>query len=42
MTLTSYLVGVVFDYTVHVILTGYLVGVAYDYTVYHFEHYTLE
>ena len=35
MTLASYLVGVAFDYTVHVILTSYLVGVAYIYTVYH-------
>ena len=38
MTLTRYLVGVAYDYTVCVILTSYLVGVAYDYTVYHFEN----
>ena len=42
MNLTSYLVDVASDYTVHIILTSYLVGVAYDYTVYlmniiHFE-----
>ena len=39
MTPTSYLEGVAFDYTVHMILTSYLVGVAYNYTVYHFECY---
>ena len=39
MTLTSYLVGVASDYSVHMILTSYLVGVAYDHTVYHFECY---
>ena len=38
MILTTYLVGVASNYTVHMIFTSYEVGVAYDYTVYHFEH----
>ena len=39
MTLTSYLLGLASDYTVHMILTDYLAGVAYYYTVHHFECY---